>query len=199
MEYKTELEKLRHRCWPRIFLIFLSLLFLETNEGFSYLCQQKTAQKAYEDADIVFSGKVIKVVEKEMSMANVVFDVFTIWKGSYEKNITLNQSSITKGGEYLFETAQEYLVYAFKKNNEIVSGDVCSGTKKLSEAGADLDVLARGITEKITILPEDQLCQKDEDCDRVDVDCESVNCEWGQPVNIKFKEKYKKLLNLKKA
>ena len=48
--------------------------------------------------------------------------------------------------------------------------------------------------ERITILPEDQICEKAEDCIGVETDCESAGCEVYGPVNVKFKEKYKKVL-----
>ena len=54
---------------------------------------------------------------------------------------------------------------------------------------------ASSFAEKLTILKEDQICQKDEDCMGVETDCERGGCECpGEPVNIKFEEKYKKLL-----
>lgn len=56
-----------------------------------------------------------------------------------------------------------------------------------------INALAEG--ERINIFLEDRICEKTEDCIGVETDCERGGCECpGAPVNIKFEEKYKKLL-----
>lgn len=65
--------------------------------------------------------------------------------------MTLQVMGINSGGcasamcGYFFQEGQEYLVYASAEGAQLKTGS-CSGTKRLSDARADLAVLGEGET-----------------------------------------------------
>jgi hypothetical protein len=107
---------------------------------------------ALSDSEAVFSGEAVDF-EKGSSISapwpteTVSFRVSEVWKGP--ERVTLEVSTATQGMTcgYAFEEGREYLVYAYGKQDLEV--DLCSRTKPLSEAGADLAVLGNS-SEKPT-------------------------------------------------
>lgn len=99
----------------------------------------------------VFSGKVVDV-EKSSSgdTLRVTLRVFEVWNGPRRE--TLEVSTLSAGAicGYPFKEGQEYLVYADGKE-EPFKVDLCSGTKQLSKADAEVAFLEKlGEGEKPT-------------------------------------------------
>jgi hypothetical protein len=105
---------------------------------------QKEIESELSSSEAVFSGEVVDF-EKGSSIAapwpteTVSFRVSEVWKGPERE--TLGVSTATQGSAcgYAFKEGREYLVYAYGKQDLEV--DLCSRTKPLSEAGADLALL----------------------------------------------------------
>lgn len=71
----------------------------------------------------------------------VTLRVSEVWKGDVGKTLRVTTSADSGAGcGYPFEEGKEYLVYA----GEDASVSLCSETKPLSSAGADLEALGTG-------------------------------------------------------
>ncbi len=110
--------------------------------------QQERAKQALSDSTAVFSGEVV-AVEKEAATAyhpgtsKITLRVSEAWKGPAQETLEVSTPSQGSACGYPFKEGQEYLVYAYGKE-EPFEVDLCSGTKQLSDADADLRVLGEG-------------------------------------------------------
>jgi hypothetical protein len=122
--------------------------------------QKERAERALSDSKAVFSGEVVDfekspfpttMMEGTMvttmifpRSATVTLRVSEVWKGPRQQTVQLTTDvadGISCG--YPFEEGQEYLVYAYGWRQGLVA-DGCTETKRLSEAGTDLEVLGAG-------------------------------------------------------
>lgn len=117
---------------------------------------QERAREALSGATAVYSGEVVgfekpppntTMVEGTMmtvmggGTATVTLRVSNVWKGPRQQTVTIRTGADSGGGcGYPFEEGREYLVYA----GEGMTADLCSETKPLSEASADLEALGDG-------------------------------------------------------
>jgi hypothetical protein len=94
----------------------------------------------------VVSGKVIDVEKGGSYSYNVTLRVFKVWKGPRRETLMVSTPSDGAACGYPFKEGQEYLVYAYWGNQGTpprpgLKVDLCSSTKPLSKAGADLALL----------------------------------------------------------
>lgn len=138
----------------KIFLIAASLLVLNSNPASACSCMPTTPQQSFKNSRAVFAGKVIDVVEQSetnpdtpepLAGFKVIFEVSKIWKGKVEKQQVVLTSGSSASCGYYFEKGKEYLVYTSGQESVMETG-LCSGTKALSDARADLAVLGKGTT-----------------------------------------------------
>lgn len=109
--------------------------------------QKERAERALSSSEAVFSGEVA-VIERNQKgpfggVDEVSFRVSEVWKGPKRETLELTTQSQGIACGYHFEEEQEYLVYAYGKGKPF-KVDLCSETKPLSKAGADLAVLGNG-------------------------------------------------------
>ena len=104
--------------------------------------KQEMAKQALSDSAAVFSGEVADA-EKQGRTATVTLRVSEVWKGPEQGTLEVSTPSQETACGYPFEEGQEYLVYAYGKE-EPFKVDLCSETKPLSKAGASLQVLGDG-------------------------------------------------------
>jgi hypothetical protein len=121
---------------------------------------KERAERALPDSEAVFSGEVVDfeksplpttMMEETMVTmvvsprpATVTLRVSEAWKGPRQQAVRLTRDvadGISCG--YPFQEGQEYLVYAYRGQQGLVS-DGCTETKRLSEANADLTALGDG-------------------------------------------------------
>jgi len=103
------------------------------------------------DASAVFSGEVLDVEEgpptrmfgSRIPSVKVTLRVSEVWKGPERETLEVSTPSDGAACGYYFKEEQEYLVYAYGKE-EPFKVDLCSQTKLLSKAGANLRVLGDG-------------------------------------------------------
>ncbi|MBM7662781.1 preprotein translocase subunit SecG [Bacillus mesophilus] len=96
-------------------------------------------------ADSVFSGKVVNIKEdslKELEPIKVTFQVHEIWKGENTPQHVVYTARDSAGCGFNFSIDESYLVYA-TQSDTLVTG-ICSLTKELSRADADLTLLGEG-------------------------------------------------------
>jgi len=122
--------------------------------------QKERAERALSDSEAVFSGEVVDfeksplpttmmegtMVTMMMSPrpATATLRVSEVWKGPRQQTVQLT-TDVADGVScgYPFEEGQEYLVYAYGGQQDLVA-DGCTETKRLSEANADLTALGDG-------------------------------------------------------
>jgi Tissue inhibitor of metalloproteinase len=119
-----------------------------------------TPQEILSGSEAVFSGEVVEFEKPPPDTAMVEGTMWTIiggggpeatatlrvsevWKGPRQQTIEITtEADSGVGCGYPFEEGQEYLVYA--TGNDHLSVSLCSETKPLSEAEADLEALGEG-------------------------------------------------------
>jgi Tissue inhibitor of metalloproteinase len=111
-------------------------------------CAPFSIQRAISSSDAVFSGEVVDL--QTGTSASRIFgpsDTATLrvseaWKGTDQSTLEVSTPSQGSACGYPFEEGQEYLVYAYGKQDLKV--DACGATAVLSEAGEELAVLGNG-------------------------------------------------------
>lgn len=103
---------------------------------------KQVVEDALSDSDyIVFSGEVVTVKSIPESRFTANLRVSEVWKGPEQGTLEVNTDDPAFCGTP-FKEGQEYLVYAFGKEEPFKVDD--SATKPLSKAGADLELLGDG-------------------------------------------------------
>jgi hypothetical protein len=113
--------------------------------------QQERAERALADAAAVFSGEVLDVEEEpptrmfgiRLLSSRVTLRVSEVWKGPQRETLEVTTPRHGASCGYPFKEDQEYLVYVYGKE-EPFKVNLCSETKPLSEARADLEALGNG-------------------------------------------------------
>ena len=145
-------------------LMGLSLLFLHPDCASACSCavfgSKKQVEWALSHQGTVFSGEVVhfekssppnkkKMIGGKMrtiimggGTATATMRVSEVWKGPKQETLEVRTPVSGMSCGYPFKEGQKYLVYAYGKQDLKV--DLCSGTKPLSKAGADLMVLGDG-------------------------------------------------------
>jgi hypothetical protein len=113
--------------------------------------QKERVEQAISDSEAVFSGEVVEVdksppPDKEVrfnpdygDIAIVTLRVSDVWKGPEQETLEVGTPVFGASCGYPFKEGQEYFVYASEGQGlEVV---LCSETKPLSKAGADLALL----------------------------------------------------------
>jgi hypothetical protein len=133
-------------------LIALALLALLPDCASACTCAGfPGSQRALEQSNAVFSGEVMDVEGGHttrmfgwnVSSLKVTLRVSEAWKGPQQDTLEVSTPRDGATCGYAFKEGQEYLVYASGKE-EPFEVDLCSGTKPLSDADADLRVLGDG-------------------------------------------------------
>lgn len=136
-----------------LFIGFLTLSLLPFKQAFACSCAQPgPPREEFQKADAVFSGQVIELKKSPDTYSwEAMFYVLEAWKGITTRTVTV--SSVPSGGMcgYEFEKGEEYLVYGYKWDGDVLSTSLCTRTNKLTFAHEDLKELGRGVTE----LPDD--------------------------------------------
>jgi hypothetical protein len=108
--------------------------------------QKERAERALSSSEAVFSGEVAAIERDQMGpfggVDEVYFRVSEVWKGPKRETLELTTQSQGSVCGYHFEEEQEYLVYAYGKQDLKVGA--CGTTKQLSKADEDLALLGNG-------------------------------------------------------
>jgi len=114
-------------------------------------------------SEAVFVGRVVDngevgvpfemegTVMEGVGTTTVTLQVSETWKGAARETVDVQTGRDSGGGcGFPFREGEEYLVYA----SEDMSVSLCSGTKSLSEASTDLEVLGEGEKPERAALPD---------------------------------------------
>lgn len=138
---------------PHALLAVLCLWLVGTGAAQAQACACEPAgspEAAYEQADLVFEGKVIGLETNWISGGwKFTFAVTQSWKQQTNKVYIVN-TPWEKDCGYLFEEGETYLVYVKRiftpKTNQ------CMGNRKVSEAAERLALLGHGYPPQISIM-----------------------------------------------
>ncbi|MFB2919074.1 MULTISPECIES: hypothetical protein [Aerosakkonema] len=149
----------------KILLVAASLLvLLNSNPADACSCLSANPRRSYQQARAVFAGKVTDIVVRQRAVdrqpnndneadrlfteVKVTFEVTKVWKGRISRQAVVMTSRSSASCGYNFEKGKEYLVYAANEDAELTTG-LCSGTKPLAMAQADLSILRNAGTTRI--------------------------------------------------
>lgn len=139
----------------KILLFAASLLVLNANAANACSCIPTTPERSLKNSNAVFAGRVVDVIElnavegrnetpsPSSAGFKVLFEVSNVWKGTPSRQLVVTTSGSSASCGYSFQEGEQYLVYASSQGTQLETG-LCSGTKPLSNAQADLAVLGRG-------------------------------------------------------
>ena len=131
-------------------LLLVVSLVCGTDTSFACTCAPaRSAAQELERATAVFSGEVIEIRRHRQAAdifagVEVMFRVERVWKGVESRTVSVftAQSSATCG--YSFREGRTYLVYAHGNAEGRLSASICSRTRRLRDARADLEELGAG-------------------------------------------------------
>ncbi len=127
-------------------LTSLGLLVLYPPEcAYACSCMGVSTQRALSSSDAVFSGEVVDLQKGTLAGNDpATLQVSEAWKGTDQRTLEVRTPSQGSACGYNFKEGQEYLVFAYGKQDLRV--DACGHTTQLSKADADLAFL--GNSEK---------------------------------------------------
>jgi hypothetical protein len=121
------------------------------SSAFSYECRGGPPESWFQEADIVFSGRVLKksfVDVGDMSMYFKVaeFSVEEVYKGNISNTVTVGTVSVHDGPGVIFLCGEEYMVYARKTSGTKSAYTdywtmVCTPTRPLEAGVPDTPLL----------------------------------------------------------
>ncbi len=95
-----------------------------------------------ESSDAVFSWKVTRVSEGEQQNT-ILFDISKSWKGTDADTLQIQTNNNSAACGYNFEKDAEYIVYAYKNQDDTLNVSLCSRTAELARAEEDVFALNR--------------------------------------------------------
>ncbi len=105
---------------------------------------KQQVNKAKNDSQTVFSGKVLEVIRKPGNFQVIVkLRVENLWKGNVSRQITVLTGADSALCGYNFEVGKSYLIYASGADVNNLQTNICTRTANLSEAKADIKILGK--------------------------------------------------------
>ncbi|MBI2499106.1 hypothetical protein HYV88_02590 [Candidatus Woesearchaeota archaeon] len=152
-----------------IILVLLSLLIVPFVLACSCIAPG-TPLEELDRSDAVFSGKVLSIEDtggyNEVKSRDVVFELYTSWKSSFKLYDTVKVRTARDSAAcgYGFQKGEEYLVYAYKYSDSgnMLSANICSRTKLLSQADEDIKELNGEENEQLIKIPSEFSLSKGE-------------------------------------
>lgn len=149
-----------------VLVLVIILLFPPSKRVYACTCsaeEQNTQvyiDSSFENAVVVFSGRVIKVDEigysefREQPIVKATFEVYKIWKGQLYRNFIV-QTDIC---DYPLLEGEEYLIFAYGNILNLYAGTYCGPTTELENSNEYLQILGEG---KLPELENPYVNQKD--------------------------------------
>jgi hypothetical protein len=150
---RTGLRRMRRRTGLLTTLALLTIL--ASRPAVACSCAQPTPEQAFARATAVFAGRVVAIEEPflvRLGLAragahDVTFAVARRWKASAGPTVTVRTRLASEACGYPFEMSGDYLVFVAPGPVEDLETGLCTGTRALAGAAADLralDALAEG-------------------------------------------------------
>jgi hypothetical protein len=101
-----------------------------------------SVQKAFENADAVFQGKITGFVDMG-TKKYAIFDVVQLWKGVVMQDRNLFVEVGFSSCDWLFFKGDEYLIYATGNADYTYKTSLCTRSEIINRAGYDLEWLSK--------------------------------------------------------
>ncbi|WP_432357959.1 hypothetical protein [Sporosarcina sp. UB5] len=147
-------------------LMFILLLWWKPLEASACSCiMPPPPEDALDQADAVFSGEVVEVIENGKLVGGygktVHFKVDEVWKGIDESEAVITTGLHDGDCGIPFVKGQKYLVYASKSDMYVkntLSTTICHRTTELAYATEDLNALGEGqeVSSSEEVIDEDE-------------------------------------------
>ncbi len=125
-----------------IFFMFLCGVSVATIARSNECASVPSVEESYVISSSVFVGKVMNVRERTRDV-KVSFKVYKVFKGKLDDvTVVLTSFPDDMGQGYLFQPEEQYLIFAYLQDGRDHTR-LCTRTKPLSEASADLKILDR--------------------------------------------------------
>ena len=109
--------------------------------AFLYPCscaEPPPPEEAYEEADVVLSGKVLNMdLDESGYYFEVSIQTIDVWKGDVLDEIIILTETSSDACGYEFQINNEYLIYAYNYNGGVYT-NICTRTNLLEYADEDL-------------------------------------------------------------
>lgn len=138
----------------------IAVIALILPDAWACSCVETTPEDEFKASSSVFSGKVITVqknsrlslIKRYIPFLNrtpedraefATFEVSQVWKGPEVSRLVVRNTAFFSGCGNRFEVGQEYLLYAYAKDSNLVIGP-CFRVRSLARAVEDLNFLGKG-------------------------------------------------------
>ena len=115
--------------------------FLPVGEARACSCMMQTLEEGAAQSQAIFEGTVIKIAPKlvnQFPSLEVSLSVKRAWKGIDREEVLAITASNSAACGYPFAEGSTYLVYAYRDKDDTLRVSLCSLTKPIDQAGADL-------------------------------------------------------------
>jgi len=125
----------------KFILIVAAFMLLNFESVLGCVCVPTTTLQKIEQAQSVFSGKIIG-----RTATKIRFRIQKWWKGTpYHETFIYADSKVITSCDVSFKNGETYLVYAFRSSpKDKLETNQCTGTKVLAAADEDLKILGKG-------------------------------------------------------
>jgi hypothetical protein len=130
-------------------LIAFAILLFTASESFACMCGAITAAQGFDQAQAVFTGKVIKAKKSEWI---VVVD--RVWKGEVEETITLRYAHPRSSCAAGYERGESYLflINVEKSEHKVVySPQICNWGTRLKSAKVEFEGTPATLIEDLVL------------------------------------------------
>ena len=115
-----------------LFCVILTLWMFSPNDGYACSCAVQTPQGHFDQADVVFTGKVLEV-DNAWGQQEVELEVLEISKideeDADEKKLTVYTETSEAMCGYTFEEGGVYMVFANRQDSRLIT-NLCSGNQR---------------------------------------------------------------------
>lgn len=125
-------------------IVVSASIFFYTSQVFACTCAAPgSPTEELKNSAAVFSGKISDRISETNSYL-IDFEVTKSWKGLEGDSIRVRTAKESAACGYNFESNKEYLVYGNNLQDDVLSTNICTRTKLLSQASDDLKELGEG-------------------------------------------------------
>lgn len=146
-------------------LLVMIFLFWKPSDAAACSCMMPPpAEDALNEAEAVFSGEVIEIIENGKITSGygktVHFKVNEVWKGTNKSEMVITTGNNDGDCGISFVRGQKYLVYASMSDMYVtntLTTTICNRTTELASATGDIYALGEGQAVSDTSSPEDEV------------------------------------------
>lgn len=133
-------------------IIVLILSFPPREKAYACTCEPEDGntkqyiETSYKASDVVFSGRVVKLVEigysdiREQPLVSATIEVYEVWKGSLYRHFIVK----TDICDFPLHYGEEYLIFAYENGGDLYADTFCNPTTELINADKYIGLLGVG-------------------------------------------------------